>query len=109
MNDLNQQLFVSDKVHEKEVTLSDKSKHTLFFKELSSVEYRKFYFYESSDDEDKRAMSQAYLISVAMCDENGNPVITIDQACRLKNDALLSISKAIKEVNGLKDAAELKK
>jgi hypothetical protein len=109
MSTLDNSLFVSDKVHPKEVVLSDKTKHTLYFKELTSVEYRKFYFYESSEDEDKRAISQAYLISVAMCDENGNPVITVEQASKLKNDALISISRAIKEVNNLKDAETLKK
>jgi hypothetical protein len=106
---LDKSLFVSDEVYEKKVKLSDGEEHSLFFKELSSSQYRKFYYFETSEDEDKRAQSQAYLISCSMCDERGKPVITIDQACKLKVDALQAISNAIKEVNKLKDPAEVKK
>lgn len=97
---LNELLFVSDKVIAKEVTLSDGTIHTLYFKELPAIEFRKFYLAEQSSDEDVQATSIAKLITASLVDENGKPAITLKQALQLKGTAMTAISNAIMEVNG---------
>jgi hypothetical protein len=93
-------LFVSDKVHEKQVTLPDGSTHALYFKELPAVEFRKFAIAESSEDEAVQANSMAKLIAASLCEPDGKPAITLKDAQRLTASAMTAIAAAIMEVNG---------
>jgi len=97
---LNESLFVSDKVIEKEVTLADGTVHKLYFKELPAVDFRKFYLAEQSPDEDIQASSMAKLVATSLCEPDGKPAITVKKALMLKGSALSAIVNAIMEVNG---------
>jgi endoglucanase Acf2 len=97
-------LFVSTEVQEKKVTLPDGSVHSLYFKELPAVEFRRFAIAEQSDNDDIKACSLAKLISVSLCDADGKPAITFDQALQLKASAMTAIFEAMLEVNGQKKA-----
>jgi hypothetical protein len=92
--------FASSEVQSREVTLPDGSKHTLHFKELPVVEFRKFHMAESSDDEETRATSIAKLISASLVDSDGKPAITLKDAARLNSAAANAIVSAILDVNG---------
>jgi hypothetical protein len=97
---LNESLFVSEKVIEKEVTLADGTSHKLYFKELPAVEFRKFYIAEQSQDEDVQAASMAKLVAASLCEPDGKPAITVKKALQLKGSALTAIVEAIMQVNG---------
>jgi hypothetical protein len=97
---IDQSLFVSDKIHQKEVSLPDGNKHTLYFKELPAVEFRKFAIAEASEDESVQANSMAKLIAVSLCEPDGKPAITLKDAQRLTASAMSAIAQAIMEVNG---------
>lgn len=85
-------LFVSDKIHEKQVTLSDGSVHTLHFKELPAVEFRKIHENDES--------SMANLVAASLVDPDGKSAITVKEANKLKPSAMNAIVSAIMEVNG---------
>lgn len=101
---LDKSLFVSTEVHEKKVKLADGSVHSLYFKELPAVEFRRFALAEQSDNDDIRATSIAKLISASLCNENGKQAVTFDQALQLKASAMSAIFEAMLEVNGQKKA-----
>ena len=92
--------FVSTEVQAREVTLPDGSKHTLHFKELPVVEFRKFHMAEASEDEETRAASIAKLIAASLVDEDGKPAITVKDAARLNSAAANAIVNAVLDVNG---------
>ena len=98
---LNDSLFVSDKIIEKQVKLADGSVHSLFFRELPAVEFRKFYNAERSEDENVQAGSMAKLIAASLCEPDGKPAITEKQALKLTAPAMNAIAIAVMEVNGL--------
>lgn len=91
--------FVSDEIHERQVTLGDGSKHTLHFRELPVTEIRRFAMAERSEDEDVRAESASKLIAAGLCDPDGNPAMTVEQARRLKPKVANAIFTALMSVN----------
>jgi hypothetical protein len=97
---LNDSLFVSDTIVEKDVVLADGTSHKLFFKELPAIEFRKFYLAEQSADEDVQASSMAKLVAASLVEPDGKPAITVKKALSLKGSALSAIVNAIMEVNG---------
>jgi hypothetical protein len=99
---LDKSFFVSTDVHAKEVKLPDGTKHTLHFKELAAVEFRRFALAEQSENENIKAASVAKLISASLCEADGKPAITFEQALTLKASAMNSMFEAMLEVNGQK-------
>lgn len=97
---LNNSLFVSDSVIKKEVELPDGTKHELYFKELSHVDFRKYLMAEQSDNDNVKAESTARLIAMSMCDETGKTAIDFKQALKLNIVATTAIANAIMSVNG---------
>ena len=92
--------FVSSSVHERPVTLADGSVHTLYFREVPAGEYRRFALAENSEDEDVRIGALAKLICASMCEADGTPAITFDQALQLKPSVATALLEAVLEVNG---------
>lgn len=91
--------FVSATVHERKVTLADGSEHTLHFREVPAGEYRRFMLAEASDDEDVRIGSLARLIAASVCEADGKPALTYEQASRLKPTAANALLEAVLAVN----------
>jgi len=96
---LDQSFFVSQEVHEKEVTLADGGKHVLYFKEIPAVEYQKFRLAQQSQDEDVQAGSLAKLIAASLCEPGGEPAISYEQALLLKPEPMNALFAKIMEVN----------
>lgn len=97
---LDSRFFVSTEIHQRDVTLPDGSVHTLHFKELPATQYRRFIMAERHADPDVRAASIVTLIAASMCDEQGNPAITLEQAALLRTAASSAIFEAVMDVNG---------
>lgn len=93
-------LFVSEAVHEREVTLKKGVKRKLFFREVPAIVFRKFQIAERSDDVDVRAGSLARLICAGLCEYDGSPAMTYEQACVLKPAASGALLEVILEMNG---------
>jgi hypothetical protein len=91
--------FVSTEIHQKEVELADGEKHTLYFKELPHVEVRKFQLMESSEDQDVRVLSIAKMIAASLCEADGKPAVTVEQAAQLRASVASKLLMAITDVN----------
>lgn len=97
---LDQSFFVSTEIQARTVELSDGKKHELFFKEIPAVEFRRFSLAEQSEDEDVRIGSIAKLICVSLCNQDGSPAISLEQAITLKADAMNAIFSQVLAING---------
>lgn len=100
---IDQSFFVSSTAQKRTVELPDGKKHDLFFKEIPAVEFRRFSLAEQSGDENVRVGSIAKLICVSLCNEDGSPAITFEQAMMLKANAMNAIFAEVLIVNGQGD------
>lgn len=98
---LDQSLFVSTAVQEREVELPDGNKHKMFFKELTSADISRYINALNSQDEEKQISANAKLIAQSLCESNGSPAVTVEQAANLKIGVIGNILEAIREVNGI--------
>lgn len=100
-------LFVSPEVKPRDVALPNGEIHTLYFREVSAKEFRRVYFAEGQDDAE-RELAVAQLIAASLCEPDGAPAMTVDQALTLKGVAINAILGEISVVNGLKKGNDLK-
>ena len=98
--------FTKADLQVREVGLPDGSKHSIHFRELAAVEFRKFQIAEGSDDDDKRAAAMTALIAASVCDPDGKPAMNVNQAAKLSPFAANALVTAILEVNGITGAAK---
>lgn len=94
--------FAATDIQQREIELPDGQKHTLHFKELPAIEFRKFQMAESSTDDDVRSTSIAKLIAASVCESDGKPALTMKEALQLKGQPSNAIMAAILDVNGFK-------
>ena len=97
---LDPSLFVSPAVHERKIKLADDSEEMFFFREITNEEYRRFQIAERSSDIDVRVTAPAILIAASLCDEEGEQVLSIEQAAKLKPKVASNFTGAILDVNG---------
>lgn len=91
-------LFVGDTVHEREITLGDGSKHVLYFREVSAADFRKL---QTAKNDEQADLAASKVIAASLCNPDGTPAVTVEQAGNLKQGVRLAISLAIAEVNGI--------
>lgn len=101
MSGLSATLFISDQVQAREVKLSDGTVHTLHFRQLPALDFRRFFIATQSKDEDIQAGAMAKLIAASVCEPDGKSAMTIKEALRLTPSAEKAISEAVLAVNGL--------
>lgn len=94
-------MFASDAVVEKEITLGDGSKRTLYFKELNAIEFKQHIAAEQSKVPKVREQSAARLIAKSVVEPDGRRALTAQQAGRLKPAVSAALFLAIMEVNGV--------
>lgn len=97
---LNEQFYISETIHEKEIELADGSKHVLHFKELPNTAFEKYAMWCSSADEDVVASASARLLAMGLCDADGKPAVTVEQAERIKRPVMQRMVKTLLDVNG---------
>lgn len=92
--------FVSVEVHERKVTLADGSEHVLHFRELPVTEFRRFALAERSEDDDVRVGSMSQLIAASLCEPDGKPAMSFEEAARLKPKVASALFEAALSVSG---------
>jgi len=95
--------FASTEVQKREVELPDGNKHILYFKELPAIEFTRYFNAVNSKDEDISLLASAKLIAAGLCEADGKPAVTVEQAATLKPGPLGAILDALRDVNGLGD------
>jgi hypothetical protein len=102
---LNDALFAATIPHERKITctLLDGTvvEQAIYVRELTALELRRQVLAEQSDDQGRVEKALATLIAAAICDENGNPVMTAEQAGRLKPLVGKQMRDLIMEVSGM--------
>lgn len=96
---LDKAFFVNSEVQERKVLLGDQE-HDLWFKEVPAIEFRRFSLAEQSEDENVRITSIAKLIVASLCNPDGSPALTFDQALKLNAGAVNAIFEQVLFVNG---------
>lgn len=99
---LSEAFFVSQTIHEKEVELPDGSKHKLHFREVPAADFRQYLLAERSSDPKERAESVHRLIVASLCEADGRPALTMEQAAKLKPAAAGALFSAALEVGGIR-------
>lgn len=103
--DIDNALFAADIPVEREVTLTLDSgevvKQIFYIRELPAIEMRRQVLVEQSGDEKRVIGALSALIARAVCDADGKPAMTEDQAGKLKPKVAGDLRDLIMEVNGL--------
>lgn len=103
--ELHAALFAASVPHERKLslTLDDGSvvEQVLYIRELTSLEMRRQVLAERSDDPKRVEMALADLIAKGLCDADAAPVMTTEQATRLKPRVAGQLRDLIMEVSGL--------
>lgn len=98
---LDESNFISQKLHEVEVTLGDGEKHKLHFRELAAEHFMRFTEDSSSKDDGARYGAAPRLIAESLRTPDGKPAITRDKAALLKPKIQNSLMNAILVLNGV--------
>jgi len=106
-NLLDDSLFVSDKVHHKDVQLPDGKKHLFHLRELPAAEFHVFINAQREEDPDRQADSWPRLIAKAVATPTGELVLSLDRARELKFSVQAALVNAIREVNSYQGKASL--
>lgn len=105
---LDSAFFVSGELTPRPVTLQDGTVHTVHFREVSASEVRAYQLAEQSEDEAVRANALSVLICACVCDPDGKPALTREQALKLKPKAANALLSEVMALNGMR-SAEAKK
>lgn len=97
---LDERFFAPDKIEERTVELGDGSKEVLYFKHLPNTAFERFAIWSGSADEEVQASASARLVALGLCEPDGTPALTQEQAYRLKRQVLVRIYTTLLEVNG---------
>lgn len=103
---LDERFFISTTLEEREVTLVDGSKAVLHFRHLPNTDFERYAMWSKSADEDIAASAAARLISVGLCEPDGKPALTLEQAVRLKRPVMMQMLTALLDVNGYGKSAD---
>lgn len=98
---LNDSLFVSPEIHERDVTLPNGQTHKLHFREISERVFSQYRKALRSQDEAEREGASAFLIAESLCNPDGTPAMPVEKAAMLKPAAMNEIMKAILVINDL--------
>lgn len=100
---LDKSLFVSTEVVTREVEFANGIKQTLFFKELTDSELTKHMVGLGASDEVVKANSKVEFIAASVCDKDGLPLMTVEQAKNLKSIVINQLVMECIDVNGYGD------
>jgi len=98
--------FISAELQARPVTLPDGSVHTMHFRELPHTQFRGFLEANRSKDEAVRLAAVSRLIVDSLCNPDGSPAITLEQAALLKPAAANAIAEAALDINGVGTAGK---
>lgn len=96
---LDDSLFVSSELHEREVQVGKGKTVKLHFRELPAVDFIRFHS-ALSGDEDVKAGAAAKLIAACVCNADGTPAMSNEKALTLKSGALNAIFAVVMDING---------
>lgn len=97
--------FIGKTFVEREIELKDKKK-VFYFREMSADEAEDFFAKIDAKDAKKNKGLRNRLLAAVVCDSEGKPALTEEQAGKLPNDLANKLQDASLEANGLNKAAQ---
>jgi hypothetical protein len=97
---LSDKFFISAKLEERPIELGDGSTEVLFFKHLPNTAFERYAIWCNSADEDVVARASARLLVLGLCEPDGKPAVTLEDAERIKRPVMQRLVRALLEVNG---------
>lgn len=99
--------FVGSQVQERDIEYKGKTK-TFYFRELDAGEAEElFSIFTGLDDKQRAIKSKGFrnkVLAKIVCDKNGEPCLTVEDAARIRNQLAIKLMDAAMEVNGLNTA-----
>lgn len=97
---MDESLFVSPLLIEREVDFGHGKKLCLHFRELPAVEFIRFHSTLNDGSEDAKAGAAAKLIAASLCNPDGSKAMTPEKAMTLKTSALNALFGVVMAING---------
>lgn len=85
---------------ERSIVMADGSTAVLFFRHLSNSDFERYAIWRNSADEAVVAAGPSRLLALGLCEPDGSPSLTIEQAESLKRPVALQLMAALFDVNG---------
>ena len=95
--------LVSPEIFHKDVTLPDGSVHKMNFRQLSGAEWRAYQIDYSSKNRADQKLAMQRIIQASLCEEDGSPALTTEEAERLNLGAMNALFSRVLECNGRDD------
>lgn len=85
----------------REVTFSDGTTETVYFRQTSAGQVRLWRAAEASDDDAERCFAMQRLVAASLCDAEGKPVITEAESQNLTSSGLTDLFPHVIAVAGI--------
>jgi len=99
-------LFISAEIAEREIEMPDASKQVIFFRELENPHFERYFLQMGSKDVEVAARASAVLLAAGVCEPDGSPALTVEEAVRIKRKTSQAMLQALFDVNGYGAAAK---
>lgn len=96
--------FIGESFVARDITFKDKTRK-FYFREMSADEAEEFFAKIDKDPKKNKGLRNR-LIALVVCDDNGKPALSEDQAGKLPTELANKLQDAALEVNGLNKKAE---
>lgn len=97
---ISDKFFIDEKIEERPIEMGDGTSETLWFKHLPNTAFERYALWCNSSDEDVVSKAGPRLLVLGVCQPDGTPALTQEQAERIKRQIMLRILAALMEVNG---------
>ena len=104
--DIKSKILASDVPVERLVKFRDGTEETLYFKQPTAGDFRRWREAERSGDDGKHVFAQQSLVAASLCDERGKLVLTAIESQRLTLQGLNDLMPHVLAVAGVGDDAK---
>lgn len=99
--DIKSRILTSETPVDRLVKFQDGTEATLYFKQPTAGDFRRWREGERSDDVDTRVFGQQRLVAASLCDEHGKPILTTSESQRLTLQGLSELLPHVLAVAGV--------
>ena len=96
---LDQNLFTTHEIQQHEIEVQDGTKHVFNFKPLSAADFGLILAAYTSNDMEQREQAYTRAIAKSVCDADGKPLLTTEQAATLKPEVFIRFWNTIFNLN----------
>lgn len=99
-------ILVAPEPIEREVTFTDGTVEKCFFKQVTGAQWRRWSEDQRSEDQDVRIHAMQLLIAASLCERDGTPVLTAEEAVGLTVGGIKDLFPHVVEVSRGSEAAK---